>query len=496
MAESLAGNMSLPLSVPSFLSIHMVTMHGQMLRWALGFDWSRIAILLGYIVFIVGTFHFVCNGLPKKAARDPQVDKGCPCFLLTFMGLVYASVYFTTDQYVPNLPQMEFDLQGSQTLMSGTVNLNIMVKGVAGMVTASLSDSVGRRPVLLTCTTMLMIGSFLCGCATRIENFIAARVLQGLGEAVEPVIIAMARDYLSNPEERLKTIAALECIDFLATSIAPTFGALMATSFGWRSSFFVLSGAWGLLAIYALLYVVESAPDCEKGSYFKDLHRIMTDPSLLFLLLTEACILGALFVFDANNSYLLEVTYGHSPLFSALVMLGFGVLAGLGAYFVDKLNVGSVLQVAKLTCALYAGTGVISFFLGLLFPGATSYVVGSFLQASLMMMAFTAVNVMYFEPLEDCAGLAAACEAFVQSMPPGIIAALATRVAVTGGAQCVVLCQASVCIAAGMVFWLGYAFFPPATLTYSASMENILTTPELKKGAALAELAPESSSMS
>ena len=29
-------------------------------------------------------------------------------------------------------------------------------------------------------------------------------------------------------------------------------------------------------------------------------------------------------------------------------------------------------QVAKLTCALYAGTGVISFFLGLLFPGATS----------------------------------------------------------------------------------------------------------------------------
>ena len=146
--------------------------------------------------------------------------------------------------------------------------------GVAGIITASLSDRIGRRPVLLTCTTLLMIGSFLCGCATRywaqkwavwlaeeqtevvrqtcciiasskvkvrkrtanngnnvcfqiclfssdclecvilyiyiyyqpvfhaflwrshnqgIENFIAARVLQGLGEAVEPVIIAMAR---------------------------------------------------------------------------------------------------------------------------------------------------------------------------------------------------------------------------------------------------------------------------------------------------------------
>lgn len=51
----------------------------------------------------------------------------------SFPGLVYASVYFTTDQYVPNLPQMEFDLQGSQTLMSGTVQLNIMVKGAGGV---------------------------------------------------------------------------------------------------------------------------------------------------------------------------------------------------------------------------------------------------------------------------------------------------------------------------------------------------------------------------
>lgn len=34
---------------------------------------------------------------------------------------------------------------------------------------------------------------FWCSHNQGIENFIAARVLQGLGEAVEPVIIAMAR---------------------------------------------------------------------------------------------------------------------------------------------------------------------------------------------------------------------------------------------------------------------------------------------------------------
>ena len=32
-----------------------------------------------------------------------------------------------------------------------------------------------------------MLGSFLCGCASSIEWFIAARVIQGIGESVEPV---------------------------------------------------------------------------------------------------------------------------------------------------------------------------------------------------------------------------------------------------------------------------------------------------------------------
>ena len=42
------------------------------------------------MVFIFGTFHLAWNGLPKKAARDPQVDNGCPRFVLMFMGSLSA----------------------------------------------------------------------------------------------------------------------------------------------------------------------------------------------------------------------------------------------------------------------------------------------------------------------------------------------------------------------------------------------------------------------
>ena len=43
-----------------------------------------------------------------------------------------------------------------------------------------------------------------------VEWFLASRLLQGVAESVEPVIVAMARDYASEAKQRLKLIGALE----------------------------------------------------------------------------------------------------------------------------------------------------------------------------------------------------------------------------------------------------------------------------------------------
>ncbi|CAE7384041.1 mdtL [Symbiodinium natans] len=141
-------------------------------------------------------------GLPSKEPQHPSMRRGGSTSLVVYLGLVYAFCYFATDQYVPSLPQMEVDLQGSQTTLSGTVQLNLVVKAVFGVLAAGLSDRIGRKPVLLVGTVLLAVASFCCGCAGRIEWFLAARVLQGMGESVEPVVFAMARDAFPQREER------------------------------------------------------------------------------------------------------------------------------------------------------------------------------------------------------------------------------------------------------------------------------------------------------
>ena len=43
----------------------------------------------------------------------------------------------------------QVDLKGTESLMSGTVQMNLTVKAIAGIFAASVSDRVGRKHVLL-----------------------------------------------------------------------------------------------------------------------------------------------------------------------------------------------------------------------------------------------------------------------------------------------------------------------------------------------------------
>eukprot|EP00913_Durusdinium_trenchii_P027528 g25818.t1 len=340
---------------------------------------SAISDTLGVIVALI---YLIIIGLPARAPRDPAVDDGPTTNLLIFMCLVYALVHVTSDQYIPNLPKMGRVLHGSQFVMSGSLQYTILLKGLVGLMAAWCSDRVGRRPMLLAATLLMMVTCIMCGCATRVEWFLASRLLQGVAESVEPVIVAMARDYASEAKQRLKLIGILECMDFVGCSISPVFGAWIASRYNWRMPFFILSVAWAFLSFYGFTQLRESAPEANHKTA-PNLSRILGNPSLRWLLLTESCILAG---------YLLENTFGCSPLATALVILGYGLLAAFGAVMSPHFFTGTIMACAKTTCQFFTLMGLISFMLGVFAPGLPGYVGGVYLQAISMMMAYTSVK--------------------------------------------------------------------------------------------------------
>ena len=140
-----------------------------------------------------------------------------------------------------------------------------------------------------------------------------------------------------------------------------------------------------------------------------------------------------------------------------------GFHSGQHEVLIEKLHLSSVLRMGQLALSLLALAGMISMVLGLYFSEYLwSYLAGSFLQASVGMMALVATNVLFFEPLADCAGMAASFEIVAQSILPSLLSAIGTQSMIQVGPKGLTLWQAGACVAGGVLFWLGYGCNPPA----------------------------------
>ena len=116
---------------------------------AVGGEVTKGLVICSFFVLLLIFAYLLICGLPKKAAQDLTVKEGCSGSWVVYMGLVYAFVFFSTDQYLASLPKMGTDLGGAQWLMSASIQTVFAIKGIAGICTAALSDRMGRRPVSL-----------------------------------------------------------------------------------------------------------------------------------------------------------------------------------------------------------------------------------------------------------------------------------------------------------------------------------------------------------
>src|SRR5580700_285888 len=106
-----------------------------------------------------------------------------------------------------------------------------------------LSDRFGRRPVLLAGLGLMVLASAACIFAESLPQLIAARFLQALGGATGMVVSrAIIRDLYSR--ERISSLISLViAVMMIAQMLSPLTGGLLETAFGWRSIFYVITGA-------------------------------------------------------------------------------------------------------------------------------------------------------------------------------------------------------------------------------------------------------------
>lgn len=131
------------------------------------------------------------------------------------------------------VPAIVGDL-GSFSLFPWVIAVYMLAQAVFTPIYGRLADVYGRRPMLLTGTTIFMLGSLLAGLSGSMPVLIAARALQGVGAgAIQPITQTIAAD-IYPLAQRGRISALLSTVWGTAALLGPLLGGLLSELGLWR----------------------------------------------------------------------------------------------------------------------------------------------------------------------------------------------------------------------------------------------------------------------
>ena len=178
--------------------------------------------------------------------REPSTSLAPPIWVLA---TAVSAANVGTSVLSPAIPLMRDSLSASSDEAQLVLSAFLIMLGIGQLIAGSLSDRIGRRPVLVYGSLLFTLSGFGALFANGIEMLVAMRIFQGLGAAA---CIAMGRVIISDSFQRAEAGRQMSTITMFQ-SIVPwlgfAFGGMLADLFGWR-------GSIGLMVITAAIVFV------------------------------------------------------------------------------------------------------------------------------------------------------------------------------------------------------------------------------------------------
>ncbi|MEU0739022.1 MFS transporter [Streptomyces sp. NPDC006134] len=179
-------------------------------------------------------------GSTRPAARDSERHTVTHRRGAVVAALMLAMALAALDSTIVStaVPQIVGDL-GGFSVFSWLFSGYLLAVTVTLPVYGKLSDTFGRKPVLVAGAALFLLGSLLCALAWNMAALIAFRVVQGLGGgALQGTVQTLAAD-LYPLEERPKIQARLSTVWAVSAVAGPGLGGVLAAYADWRWIFLV-----------------------------------------------------------------------------------------------------------------------------------------------------------------------------------------------------------------------------------------------------------------
>src|SRR5689334_19131882 len=174
---------------------------------------------------------------------------------------------FSIDAYLPAFEGIQRSLNATPIEIQQTLSGYLFAFGVMFLFHGALSDSFGRRPVILVALAVYTIASFFAALTGSVHGLIVWRIVQGLSVGAGMVVgRAMIRD-LFGPEDAQRLMSMVTLFFGLAPAIAPVIGGWLFLGMGWRSIFWFLAIVGLVLVAVSWKYLPETLREEERQSF-------------------------------------------------------------------------------------------------------------------------------------------------------------------------------------------------------------------------------------
>ena len=172
--------------------------------------------------------------------------------------LVLVVIGFAVQQtaIVPAIHDVQDALHTTPEWASWLVTVYLMVATVATPAMGRLGDLHGRRRMLLVGVGVFAAASVGAALAPNLAVLLGCRSVQGIGGAVYPLTLAIARD-VSTPPRTGRVIALLTGAFGVGTAVGFVGGGWLAATVSWRAIF----GAGAALVAISFVVALRSVPD-------------------------------------------------------------------------------------------------------------------------------------------------------------------------------------------------------------------------------------------
>ncbi|QUE30565.1 multidrug effflux MFS transporter [Francisella philomiragia] len=242
-----------------------------------------------------------------------QIRKGSK-YLVFFVVIFVALPPFAIDAYIPAFGNIGSFFNVDVNKLAITISTYFIGFGVGMFFWGALSDSFGRKKILIIGMLIYIVSTILCSFTHSFDTLILMRFLQGLGDSPASVAaMAILKDCYRG-QRLVKTVATMVMIFMIAPIVAPIIGSIIIYTTGrWQDIFHFLT-IYGVILLVITIVMPETHPIHKRSKSLARSFKVylihIANLPFVIAALTGALCFGALFSFISTSSNLI-IEYFH-----------------------------------------------------------------------------------------------------------------------------------------------------------------------------------------